>query len=261
MDRQQRKLAMEFMAVSNVSETVAAQFLRRANWNVQNALDEYFSSGVYTEESRRAPAIDPAKITALFNRFKDPGDSEIIGPDGVQRVCDELRVQPQDVVVLVFAWKLQAAVSCQFSRKEWIDGLTRLGCDTMDKLRNKLPDLRAELANPVTFREIYVFAHKYFRERPEQRTLPTELAIEIWRLLLEGKWDKLDLWFEYLAAKKVPQITLDQWSMLYDFTHTINSDMSNFDMMGAWPVLMDEFVEYYRKKMGLPDLPGPTSTS
>ncbi|KAJ4456230.1 putative defective in Cullin neddylation protein 1 [Paratrimastix pyriformis] len=246
MDAKQRRLVQEFRAISSVSESVAAQFLRRTNWNVETALNEYFGSGTYQEESRRAPQADPAKITAAFNKFKEEG-TDVIGPDGMQRLCDELRVDPTDPVMLVLAWKLHASVSCEFSRAEWNEGLTRLGVDSVEKLRGKIPDLRADLANPVTFKEIYSFSHKYSREKT-QRSLPIELATGLWHLLLDGKWAKMDLWFEFLQQRRIQSITQDQWDMFLEFTHAINDDFSNYDAEGAWPVILDEFVEYYHKK-------------
>lgn len=34
---------------------------------------------------------------------------------------------------------------CEYSQKEFEEGLASLGCDSIDKLRAKLPQLRAEL--------------------------------------------------------------------------------------------------------------------
>eukprot|EP00064_Thunnus_orientalis_P020816 superscaffoldBa00005945_g20964 len=38
----------------------------------------------------------------------------------------------------------------------------------------------------------------------------------------------------------------DQWYNVLEFSRTINTDLSNYDEDGAWPVLLDEFVEWQK---------------
>jgi hypothetical protein len=52
-------------------------------------------------------------------------------------------------------------------------------------------------------------------------------------------------------AQKVRAITKDVWDMLLTFVNDVADDMSDYDDEGAWPVLIDEFVEWYREKHGL----------
>jgi DCN1-like protein 1/2 len=57
-----------------------------------------------------------------------------------------------------------ANIMCEYSRDEWVNGMSRMACDSIDKLRAKLPELRGELRDPARFQEVYSFAFGWARE-------------------------------------------------------------------------------------------------
>lgn len=57
----------------------------------------------------------------------DPQDENKIGIDGIQQFCDDLSLDPASITVLVVAWKFHAATQCEFTKKEFMDGMTELG--------------------------------------------------------------------------------------------------------------------------------------
>ena len=60
-------------------------------------------------------------------------------------------MDPADVVMLVISYHFQAATSCEFTRKEFLEGMNKIGSDSIPKLKRKLPQLRAQLKDPDTF--------------------------------------------------------------------------------------------------------------
>lgn len=66
-----------------------------------------------------------SKCKMLF--LSDPQDENKIGIDGIQQFCDDLNLDPASISVLVVAWKFRAATQCEFSKKEFLDGMTELG--------------------------------------------------------------------------------------------------------------------------------------
>jgi hypothetical protein len=52
-------------------------------------------------------------------------------------------------------------------------------------------------------------------------------------------------------AQSIKVVTKDVWDMLLTFVNDVDADMSNYDDDGAWPVMIDDFVEWYREKNGL----------
>ena len=46
--------------------------------------------------------------------------------DGMLEYCNDLAVAPEDVVMLVMAWNLEAEKMCEFKRQSFINGWTKL---------------------------------------------------------------------------------------------------------------------------------------
>ncbi|KAG5375958.1 hypothetical protein IGI04_040554 [Brassica rapa subsp. trilocularis] len=43
-------------------------------------------------------------------------------------------------------------------------------------------------------------------------------------------------------------ISMDTWAQLLEFFRTVDLELSNYGAEGAWPYLIDEFVEYLYDK-------------
>lgn len=111
-----------------------------------------------------------------------------------------------------------------------------------------LATLKKSLDNESAFRNFYMFAFDY-NKPPEQRSLPIETARQLFPLILEGRFAHLDLWNEFLQDRK-HAISKDTYSLLLDFTKTIDQNFNNFDEEnGAWPVLLDEFVDFAKPRI------------
>ena len=47
--------------------------------------------------------------------------------EGVSRFCEDASLDPTSLTVLIVAWKFKAATQCEFTRKEFVDGMADLG--------------------------------------------------------------------------------------------------------------------------------------
>lgn len=105
------------------------------------------------------------------------------------------------------------------------------------------------IEEPAGFRDYYRFCFDFSKEPGfGVRTLSTEVAKQMWQLTLGGRFHHLDTWFEFLASQDVKCVTKDVWEMLGTFSTDVSDDMSNYDEDGAWPVLIDDFVDWYKAK-------------
>nr|CAD7440889.1 unnamed protein product [Timema bartmani]CAD7586605.1 unnamed protein product [Timema genevievae] len=186
------------------------------------------------------------RCTAWFREYTSPDDPDTLGPDGMEKFCEDIGVEPENVVMLVLAWKMNAHQMGFFTEQEWLKGLVDLQCDTICKLQMKLDYLRSLLNDHSSFKSIYRYAYDFARQDKDQRSMDIETAKAMLQLLLGKHWPLFAQFGGFLDQSKYKVINKDQWCNILEFSRTILHDLSNYDVDGAWPVMLDEFVEWLK---------------
>lgn len=106
------------------------------------------------------------------------------------------------------------------------------------------------MKNPAIFHELYKFAFDFSRDQGF-KNIPIESAIALWELFLTGKCKFLKQWIDFFQIEKKDQTVVqkDTWNMLYELVEQTKGDFGNYVDDGAWPVLIDQFNEFYQKSV------------
>ena len=144
LDRSQKDKVAQFQSISGTSAATAIHCLQASNWTPELALDIFFSND-FPEEPEEVSSVDEAAIARLFDKYRDKQqvanaphtlrrcpNKVLHGPhkpsamqdailaEGIQQLCEDLGVDPADIVMLVLSWHLKAACMGEFSREEFL---------------------------------------------------------------------------------------------------------------------------------------------
>ncbi|KAF8900119.1 defective in Cullin neddylation protein 1 [Gymnopilus junonius] len=264
----------QFCTVTGASARDAKKFLE-VHKRLDIAIDAYYTNpNAFSNSGRRkgdSSAPSTSKLNQLFDQYKDP-DGEEITVNGTIKLCEDLGVDPEDVVLLAVAYELKSPHMGEWTRQGWIDGWKSIGFgmkSALERLRNQLA------SDPSYFPKVYNHTFDFARTEG-QRSLGLEYAQGFWSLLLplalkggalalapsrdgdddvamddeEGwKEEYTQWWFDFLNQKGLKGISKDTWTMFLDFIRSTNSSFSNYDMEAAWPSTIDDFVEFAKARL------------
>ena len=181
----------------------AKKFLDRHK-RLEIAIDAYYNDSMAVSATARQQANvttpSTSKLNSLFDKYKGQityrcqrvtlrlilyeytDSSGDILADGTIKFCQDLEVDPEDVVLLAVAFELKSPRMGQWTKQGWTDGwkslrygtiyLTNLSqstihhhrCDSIPTMKEALPRLRTRLASePEYFQKVYIHTFNFAR--------------------------------------------------------------------------------------------------
>jgi len=208
--------------------------------------------------SAKPAATTPISTEWYDNYYGQFAEGESIGPAGIEKLCSDLGLDPTDVLVLVMAWLLSASQMGYFTKDEWSKGASALGrAQSPAQLKECLQDVYLRTRqNKERLRDLHKYTHKFCKEDDKRKNIDAESALAMLQLLHGAAFPKhVPKLIEFLQTHEQVQkrgVSLDEWSMVLNFCTEISPDCSNYQDDGAWPLLLDEYVEFRRT----PDVSG-----
>ena len=80
-------------------------------------------------------------------------------------------------------------------------GCKTLNIDSIDGFKRKLPELRAQYADPAKFKELYKFVFDFSKDAGF-KNVSLDTAVALWDLLLKNKCLFLKDWIAFLTEEK-----------------------------------------------------------
>jgi len=160
-----------------------------------------------------------------------------------------LEVDPEDISMLLLAWHLRVESMGYFTEDEFINGMKKLQIDSLSKIKAELNKMKADfLTNDTTFKEVYKYTFKFAKE-PEAKVLDIGLASALISLLMVSRYPQTSTFCTWLKEQSgIHMMSFDQWQSYLEFCRVVKPDFSNYDPEQAWPVLLDEYVEWCKIK-------------
>ena len=163
-------------------------------------------------------------------------------------------LDPADRRVLFLAWLAQASRMGFFTRREWQRACQRLRAGTPASVAASLaPLLAASVDAPrsADFPAFFEFAFRYCLTEASQKIIDLETAGQMLSLALPEACHHKGPLLEFLAAQKEYKcVNADQWKGIGRFVREVGPGCADFDDDGAWPLLLDNYVEWVRKGGG-----------
>ncbi len=180
---------------------------------------------------KREPASS-AWYDAQFEVYADAAEGAI-GPEGIERLCKSLEVDPTDVSILVLAWQLGASQMGYFSHGEWRSGASTLGPATSPgTLLERLQAVHASAQrNAAEMRDLHAFAHRFCREE-RKKNIDVASATAMLHLLHADTYpDVVPELIEFLEGHEGVGrrgVSQDEWAMTLQFCREIRPDLSDY---------------------------------
>jgi len=249
----EKKAVKEMKNVCGATEKVATELLKKYNWNVEQALDHFYTHGGSadpTHDFSPKKGGDKSKVSKIFDKYADAKDKDLMAGEPLGQFFRDVGVDPEKegAVTLAAAYKLKCKTLGEIRRAEFCDGFLREGCDTADKMKAEMNNVRELLKDKNRFRDFYRWLFDFIKEEPDRKSVDLEPAIEFLKCVLPQHFPLCSEFLEFLKAQKLKTVSSDVWHQLWEFARDIKPDLSNYEVDGAWPVLFDDFVAFVNEK-------------
>lgn len=210
----------------------------------------------YNEPQNAAspPVSYSPRLVALFDKYKDPEQPDVILIDGTLAYLEDLKFDPEDAISLTLAYVLKSPLTGEFHRKDFLSVWTSLKATLVADMRNHILSKHQNFQTSLKdFEPFYRYVYDFVRGSDTRvKAIGYEEAIMYWKLLFGinpeflAISERLDQWYTFIGERE-KNISKDAWNMFFRFVIEVvlpDPALSKYDEMSAWPSVVDEYVEW-----------------
>jgi len=258
------KAMKDFRQLTNASEKVAKPILEKFDYNVERAVDHYFATNpeAGSDKSSGGPSTPASKATSIaqqldkiFNNYAGKGaEADIMADEKLTQFFTDVGVkQDEGPMAFVVSFKLKCKNLGEISRKEFTTTFGEAGCDSLPKIAAQVKAMKAAVIDKGQsdqYRAFYRWVFDFNKDTAERKTIEKDQAVDLWRLILDpSKFALCEKWISFVERDKdLKMVSKDLWDQVYEFGVDIKPDLSNWADDGAWPVSIDDFVQFLLKE-------------
>ncbi|KAL3956039.1 hypothetical protein ACCO45_008885 [Purpureocillium lilacinum] len=235
---QQKVFIAQFVSLTGASERQATRYLKSTGFKINEAVDAFYAAG----NEPKTSALE-TKLDGLFDSLRDDGNDEknkLELESTMEYLSNKLKVSIENAELFIALELVQAPSVGEITRKGYVDGWKATGVGaTHQEHAAHIRKLKSSLSTDTAlFKKVYRYTFVAGRER-DQKALSLENAMIYWKL-----------WKSFLNEKWTRSVNKDMWNMTLEFALKAMADetLSFWNEDGAWPSVIDDFVEWCRVK-------------
>ena len=120
-----------------------------------------------------------------------------------------------------------------------------IGCDSLEKLKAFVVALEPYSLEKRAFRDFFKFVFLFSREGTH-RTIEKDIVAALLPIAIGPRSDHTAPFLAFLETSATTRVTLDQWCSFLEFSDKVGLEFEGYEEDGAWPLLLDEYVEQAR---------------
>lgn len=245
----------QFMQITGcTNRDLARRYISNSGGFLDVAIDNYYThenSAASVATSQTVPdkhiIADLKKIFARYSERTNPDQMDI---DGTIAYFTDLDIDPEnDVEAIIAAYILESPSTGVFRKDSFVKNWAKV---RVGNIKDMAIYLHQAKHDTKLMDEVHKFAFKYALESGE-RKLAVDDALALWKVIYhDDHTNKTEpstaskFVNDFVASGKSGKqtISMDEWNMSRPFFTIPLAKLENLSEDAAWPVLMDDFVDF-----------------